>query len=145
MAARSVTVWHRNTSSVGDMLQHLHWCCIVDRHKDVQLVMMYKIANTKSRYALRKKTDFSHPWNNQDARIPHLSLFFLAKHNIDEQFSSYDIWLESSPISFRRSTENTMINRKSTKGQTTIYSNRNPNKNRGWIQVLRKGKQFLLH
>jgi hypothetical protein len=47
-----------------------------------------------------------------------------------------------------------MAKRKSTKGQTTIYktyiynsrsSNTNPTKNRGWAQVLRKGKQFLLH
>jgi hypothetical protein len=39
-------------------------------------------------------------------------------------------------------------------GQTTIYKayiwiqrsrNTNPNKNRGWTQVLRKGRQFLLH
>ena len=48
-----------------------------------------------------------------------------------------------------------MAKRKSTKGQTTIYktyiaiikrsSNTNPTKNRGWTQLLRKGKQFFLH
>jgi len=33
-----------------------------------------------------------------------------------------------------------MAKRKSTKGQTMIYKTY-----RGWTQVLRKGKQFLLH
>ena len=42
-----------------------------------------------------------------------------------------------------------MAERKSTKGQTTIYKtymiNTNPTKNQGWTQVLQKGKKFLLH
>ena len=36
-----------NASSVGGMLQHLDWCSLEDRHKDAQLVMMYKRANKK--------------------------------------------------------------------------------------------------
>jgi len=47
-----------------------------------------------------------------------------------------------------------MAKRKSAKEQTTIFktyilnfrsSNTNPTNNRGWTQVLLKGKQFLLH
>jgi hypothetical protein len=44
-AGRFITNRQRNTSSIGEMLQHLIWCSIEDRLKDSQLVMMYKIAN----------------------------------------------------------------------------------------------------
>jgi len=46
-AARYVTNRQRNTSSVGDMLQHLKWRSLEDRHRDARLVMMYKISHDK--------------------------------------------------------------------------------------------------
>jgi hypothetical protein len=47
--ARYVTNRQRNTSSVGDMLQHLKWRSLEDRHRDACLVMMYKISHDKKR------------------------------------------------------------------------------------------------
>ena len=46
-AARYLTNRQRNTSSVGDMLQHLEWRSLEDRRKDARLVMMYKISHDK--------------------------------------------------------------------------------------------------
>jgi hypothetical protein len=46
-AARYVTNRQRNTSSVGDMLQHLEWRILEDRRRDARLVMMYKISHDK--------------------------------------------------------------------------------------------------
>ena len=48
-AVRYVTNRQRNTSSVGDMLQHLKWCSLEDRRRvwDACLVMMYKISHDK--------------------------------------------------------------------------------------------------
>jgi hypothetical protein len=37
----------RNTSSVGDVLQHLKWRSLEDRRRDARLVMMYKISHDK--------------------------------------------------------------------------------------------------
>jgi hypothetical protein len=42
-AARFVTNKYRNTSSVGNMLQHLEWRSLQDRRKDSRLNMFYKI------------------------------------------------------------------------------------------------------
>ena len=42
-AARFLT----NTSSVGNMLQHLEWRSLQDRRKDSRLNMFYKIVNNK--------------------------------------------------------------------------------------------------
>ena len=42
-AARFVVNRYRNTSSVGNMLQHLQWRSLADRRKDARLTMMYKI------------------------------------------------------------------------------------------------------
>jgi len=53
--------------------------------------------------------------------------------------------------SIYRRTDKTMAKRKSTSNdlqnihKNKRSSNANPTKNRGWTQVLRKGKQFLLH
>jgi hypothetical protein len=50
-----------------------------------------------------------------------------------------------------RKDKHTMANRKDKQGATTHYTenwrsnNTNPSINRGWTQVLWKGKQFLLH
>ena len=46
-AARYVTNRQRNTSSVGDILQHLEWCSLEDRRRDACLVMMYKSPMTR--------------------------------------------------------------------------------------------------
>ena len=46
-AARYVTNRQSNTSSVGDMIQHLKWCSLEDRRRDTCLVMMYKISHDK--------------------------------------------------------------------------------------------------
>jgi hypothetical protein len=46
-AARFVTNKYRNTSSVGNMLQHLEWRSLQDRRKDSRLNMFYKIVNDK--------------------------------------------------------------------------------------------------
>jgi hypothetical protein len=46
-AARYVTNRQRNTSSVGDMLQHLKWRSLEDRRRDARLVMLYKISHDK--------------------------------------------------------------------------------------------------
>ena len=45
--ARFATNKYRNTSSVGNMLQHLEWCSLQDRRKDSRLNMFYKIVNNK--------------------------------------------------------------------------------------------------
>ena len=47
MTARYVTNRQRNTSSVGDMLQHLEWHSLEDRRRDAHFVMMYKISHDK--------------------------------------------------------------------------------------------------
>ena len=44
-AARFVLHRHKNTSSVGDMLQQLKWPLLEDRRKCARLTMMYKIQN----------------------------------------------------------------------------------------------------
>ena len=46
-AARYITNRKRYTSSVGDMLQHLKWHSLEDRHRDARLVMMFKISHDK--------------------------------------------------------------------------------------------------
>ena len=46
-AARYVTNRQRNTSSVGDMIQHLKWYSLEDRRRDACLVMMYRISHDK--------------------------------------------------------------------------------------------------
>ena len=46
-AARFVTNKYGNTSSVGNMLQHLEWRSLQDRRKDSRLNMFYKIVNDK--------------------------------------------------------------------------------------------------
>jgi len=79
------------------------------------------------------------------------SLVDEERQDMEEEFEDTKGEIESV---YRRRTDNTMANRKSTKGQTTIYksytlnlksSNTNRTKNRGWTQVLQKGMQFLLH
>ena len=45
-AVRYDTNRQQNTSSVGDMLQHLKWRTLEDRRRDACLVMMYKISFT---------------------------------------------------------------------------------------------------
>ena len=52
-AARYVTNRKRNTSSVGNMLQHFKWRSLEDRRRDARLVMMFtnchdKVAVSKS-------------------------------------------------------------------------------------------------
>ena len=49
----------RNTSSVGDMLQHLEWRSLEDRRRDARLVMMYKISHDK--VAVSKSETFTTP------------------------------------------------------------------------------------
>ena len=44
-AARYVTNRHRNTSSFGDMINHLNWRPLTDRWTDARLTLMYKITN----------------------------------------------------------------------------------------------------
>jgi hypothetical protein len=43
--ARFVTNKYRNTSSIGNMLQHLEWRSLQDRRKDSRFNMFYKIVN----------------------------------------------------------------------------------------------------
>ena len=50
--------WQRNTSSVGDMLQHLNWRSLKGRGKDARLVMMYKVA--KENVAITKHDSLIH-------------------------------------------------------------------------------------
>jgi hypothetical protein len=45
--ARFATNKYRNTSSVGNMLQHLEWHSLQDRRNDSRLNMFYKIVNNK--------------------------------------------------------------------------------------------------
>jgi hypothetical protein len=61
-AARYVTNRQRNTSSVGDMLQHLKWRSPYDRRRDARLVMMYKISHDK--VAVSKSDRLSGPPEN---------------------------------------------------------------------------------
>ena len=42
-AAKYVNNRQQNTSSVGDMLQHLKWHCLEDRPRNAHFFMMYKI------------------------------------------------------------------------------------------------------
>ena len=42
-AARWVLSRHRNTSSVGEMLETLHWSTLKDRRKRARLTMLYKV------------------------------------------------------------------------------------------------------
>ena len=66
-AARFVTNKYRNTSSVGNMLQHLEWRSLSDRRKDSRLNMFYIIVNDKveiqktNRLIPQKKTDTTFP------------------------------------------------------------------------------------
>ena len=46
-AASYVTGRHSNTSSVSDMMHHLQWRTLADRHTDFRLAMFYKIVNDK--------------------------------------------------------------------------------------------------
>ena len=48
-----------NTSSVGDMIQHLKWRSLEDRRRDARLVMMYNISHDK--VAVSKSDRFSPP------------------------------------------------------------------------------------
>ena len=57
-AARYVAKRQRNTSSLGDMLQHLEWRNLEDRRRDACLVMMYKISHDKVSVTV---TDFHSP------------------------------------------------------------------------------------
>ena len=57
--ARYVTNRQRNTSSVGDMLQHLKWRSLEDRRRDAHLVMMYRISHDK--VAVSKSDRLSSP------------------------------------------------------------------------------------
>ena len=59
MTARYVTNRQRNTSSVGDMLQHLEWRSLENRRRDARLVMMYKISHDK--VAVSKRDRLSPP------------------------------------------------------------------------------------
>jgi hypothetical protein len=96
-------------------------------------------------------------WNSPNMRH---SFIFLPKEECNwlktrNNKKSLKIPKEQSETVYRRRTDNTMAKRKSTKGQTTIDKTyvykakdrvtRTPLKTGGWIQVLRKGKQFLLH
>ena len=75
MAARFTADRLRNTSSVGDILQHLNWWSLEERRKDAWLVLMYWITNKNM--AITKKTDLSYPWDNHRTCFHHLSLLFL--------------------------------------------------------------------
>jgi len=44
---RYITNRQRNTSSVGDMLQHVEWHSLDYRRRDARLVMIYKISHDK--------------------------------------------------------------------------------------------------
>ena len=55
-AARFATNKYRNTSSVGNMLQHLEWRSLQDRRKDSRLNMFYKIVNNKVDYPKNRQT-----------------------------------------------------------------------------------------
>ena len=63
-AARYITNWQRNTSSVGDMLQHLEWRILEDRRRDARLVMMYTISHDK--VAVSKSDRLSPPWDTPE-------------------------------------------------------------------------------
>ena len=52
---RLATNRQRNTSSAGDMLQHLNWRNLKDRRIDARLLMMYKIENEKIYLLLEKR------------------------------------------------------------------------------------------
>jgi hypothetical protein len=66
-AARFVTNKYRNTSSVGNMLQHLEWRSLQDCRTDSRLNMFYKIVNNKVEI---KKTE-THSTKKADTSFPH--------------------------------------------------------------------------
>ena len=59
-AARYVTNRQRNTSSVGDMLQHLKWRSLEDRRRGVPCHDVF-IKSPTTRLQSVKVTDFHHP------------------------------------------------------------------------------------
>ena len=61
-AARFVTNKYHNTSSVGNMLQHLEWRSLQDRRKDSHLNMFFKIVYNKAEI---QKTDRLIPQKRQ--------------------------------------------------------------------------------
>jgi hypothetical protein len=61
-AARFATNKYRNTSSGGNMLQHLEWRSLQDIRKDSRLNMFYKIVNDQVEI---KKTDRPIPQKRQ--------------------------------------------------------------------------------
>ena len=79
---RYVTNRQRNTSSVGNMLQHLKWHSLEDRRRDARLVMMYKISHCKM--AVSKSDRLSPPLRhsrNMHSRSYQVPLCSLVGHN----------------------------------------------------------------
>jgi hypothetical protein len=71
-AARFATNKYRNTSSVGNMLQHLEWRSLQDRRKDSRLNMFYKIVNDKVEI---QKTDRLIPQKRQTRLAPYYTCY----------------------------------------------------------------------
>ena len=80
--ARYIANRQRNTSSVGNMLQHLKWRSLEDRRRDARLVMMYKISHCKM--AVSKSDRLSPPLRhsrNMHSRSYQAPLCSLVGHN----------------------------------------------------------------
>ena len=80
---RLATNRQRNTSSAGDMLQHLNWRIPKDRRIDARLVMMYKIEN-QNIHLVQKKTALSHHSDNHRTCISCLSLSLIVRLDKDK-------------------------------------------------------------
>jgi hypothetical protein len=90
----------RNTSSVGDMLQHLKWCSLEDQRRDARLVMMYKIFYDK--VTVRKSEDFHCPWDSPETcTLSHIRSHYVGLNREMHNFPSHHCRLEP-PSSDRR-------------------------------------------
>ena len=103
-AVRFATYWQRNTSSAGDMLQHLNWRSLKDRRIYARLVMMYKIEN-ENIYLLLRKDRLEPPL--RQSRNMHFSSFIITPCKTQQRQESFVFprtisdwnWL-SQPYSF---------------------------------------------
>ena len=88
-AARFVTNKYRNTSSVGNMLQHLEWRSLSDRRKDSRLNVFYIIVNDKVEI---QKTDrlISQKKNRHDIPTLNASKYHFVKLNTERNLFSQE-------------------------------------------------------
>ena len=85
-AARFVTNKYRNTSSVGNMLQHLEWRSLQDRRKDSRLNIFYKIVNNK--VEIQKTNRLIPQKDRHDIHTLNASKYHLVKLNTEKNLFS---------------------------------------------------------